>query len=156
MDKELKAGQEAPEFTLPATNGSTISLSEYRGQKVVLYFYSKDNTAGCTAEAHEFREVHAEIAAYGAVILGISRDSLSTHEKFADKHELPYLLLSDTDSTICRLYGVLKEKTMYGKKVMGIERSTFVIDEQGKISHVFRKVKVDGHARAVLAVLTKV
>lgn len=149
MEEKLTVGQAAPAFTLPATGGSTVTLSAYRGKKVILYFYAKDNTAGCTDEAREFRDAYAEFAAAGAVILGISRDSLSTHEKFSAKHELPFLLLSDTDGLVCRLYGVLQEKNMYGKKVIGVERSTFVIDEAGKLAHIFRKVKVAGHTQAV-------
>jgi peroxiredoxin Q/BCP len=153
VEGELTEGQAAPEFTLPATGGSTVSLSAYRGKKVILYFYSKDNTAGCTDEAREFREAYTDFLAAGAVILGISRDSLSTHEKFSAKHELPFPLLSDTDGMVCRLYGVLKEKNMYGKKVMGVERSTFVINEAGKLAYIFRKVKVAGHTQAVMGAL---
>ncbi|HWR43767.1 thioredoxin-dependent thiol peroxidase [Sporomusa sp.] len=153
MSEQVQEGQAAPDFTLPATGGNQVTLSQYQGKKVVLYFYSKDNTSGCTDEAREFRDMYEAITAAGAVILGVSKDSLETHEKFSAKHELPFLLLSDTDRVVCQLYGVFKEKNMYGKKVMGIERSTFIINEQGKITRVFRKVKVAGHAQAVLAAL---
>ncbi|MDF2876015.1 MAG: bcp [Sporomusa sp.] len=155
MPEQVQEGQAAPDFTLPVTAEKQVTLSQYRGKKVVLYFYSKDNTAGCTDEARGFREASEDITAAGAVILGVSKDSLATHEKFSTKYELPFLLLSDTDQKISQLYGVLKEKNMYGKKVMGIERSTFIINEQGEIIRIFRKVKVAGHAQAVLAVLKK-
>lgn len=151
--EEIKVGSMAPDFVLPAIDGKMVNLSQYHGQKVVLYFYSKDNTPGCSDEARQFREVYGEISALGAVVLGISRDSTATHEKFSAKLELPFLLLSDTESIVSQLYGVLKEKNMYGKKVMGIERSTFIIDEQGAIAHIFRKVKVAGHAAQVLGIL---
>jgi peroxiredoxin Q/BCP len=155
MPEQVQEGQAAPDFTLPVTAEKQVTLSQYRGKKVVLYFYSKDNTAGCTDEARGFREAYEEITAAGAVILGVSKDSLATHEKFSTKHELPFLLLSDIDQAISQLYGVFKEKNMYGKKVMGIERSTFIINEHGEIIRIFRKVKVAGHAQAVLAVLKK-
>lgn len=153
MSEKVQEGQAAPDFTLPATGGNTVTLSQYRGKKIVLYFYSKDNTAGCTDEARGFREVAAAIADAGAVILGISGDTLAVHEKFSAKHELPFLLLSDADRLVSQLYGVFKEKNMYGKKVMGIERSTFIINEQGVVSRIFRKVKVAGHGQAVLTAL---
>ncbi|QDR81013.1 peroxiredoxin [Sporomusa termitida] len=153
MPEQVQEGQTAPDFTLPATGGSPVTLSQYLGQKVVLYFYAKDNTAGCTDEARGFRELSAAITAAGAVILGISGDPLAVHEKFSAKHELPFPLLSDTDRLVSQLYGVFKEKNMYGKKVMGIERSTFIINEQGIIIRIFRKVKVAGHAQAVLTAL---
>lgn len=153
MTEVVKEGHMAPDFTLTATGGKEVALSQYRGKKVVLYFYSKDNTAGCTNEARDFAGVHEAVKAAGAVVLGVSRDSTQTHEKFSAKHELPFLLLSDTDRTVSQLYGVYKEKNMYGKMVMGTERTTFLINEQGIITHVFRKVKVPGHAGAVLAAL---
>ena len=155
MTEKVQEGQSAPDFTLPATGGKPVTLSQYQGKKVVLYFYSKDNTAGCTDEARGFRELSAAITAAGAVILGISGDTVAVHEKFSAKHELPFLLLSDADRLVSQLYGVFKEKNMYGKKVMGIERSTFIINEQGVISRIFRKVKVSGHAPAVLAALSQ-
>jgi len=153
MHEQLTAGQVAPDFTLPATDGSQVTLSQYRGKKVVLYFYSKDNTTGCTNEARDFGALNEAINAAGAIILGVSRDSVETHEKFSRKYELPFLLLSDSDRTVSQLYGVFKEKNMYGKKVMGIERTTFIVDEQGEFARIFRKVKVAGHAEAVLAAL---
>lgn len=150
---ELSTSAPAPDFTLPATGGTTVSLSAHRGKKVILFFYSKDNTAGCTNEVREFRDIHPEIIAAGAVVFGVSRDSVAAHEKFSAKLGLPYQLLSDADGAVCSLYGVIKEKNMYGKKVLGIERSTFVIDGDGHIARAFRGVKVAGHARAVLAAL---
>ena len=126
------------------------SLRDYRGRKVVLYFYPRDNTPGCTNQAKAFRDAIESFKAQNAVILGISRDTITSHEKFSTKHELPFLLLSDTDETVCNLYGVLKEKNMYGKKAIGIERSTFLIDETGIITKIYRKVKVAGHIDDVL------
>ncbi|MTV48155.1 thioredoxin-dependent thiol peroxidase [Heliobacillus mobilis] len=147
---ELIAGQIAPDFTLPASNGEEVSLSQFRGSYVVLYFYPKDNTAGCTTEAQEFRDLHGQFLDKNTVVLGVSRDSVTSHGKFITKQELPFLLLSDGDSTLCNLYQVLKEKNMYGKKSIGIERSTFIIDPDGVITHIFRKVKAAGHAAKVL------
>ncbi|KAB2952721.1 peroxiredoxin [Heliorestis acidaminivorans] len=146
----FEIGQEAPDFTLPASDGSTFSLKSLRGQKVILYFYSKNNTAGCTKEAVEFRELYEEFKALNMVIIGISRDTVSSHQKFIAKHDLPFLLLSDEDRSVCDLYQVLKEKMMYGKKTIGVERSTFVIDADGLFQHIFRKVKAAGHAPEVL------
>ncbi|MDR3560268.1 MAG: peroxiredoxin [Negativicutes bacterium] len=150
---EIGIGQPAPDFSLPATGGSMVTLSEYRGRKVILFFYSKDNTAGCTNEVREFGDIYPEIAATGVVVFGISRDSLVSHEKFSAKLQLPYQLLSDANGSVCRLYGVLKEKNMYGKKVIGVERSTFIIDADGQVAAAFRKVKAAGHAQQVLAAL---
>jgi peroxiredoxin Q/BCP len=150
---EIQVGQVAPDFSLSASGGTIHSLSQYRGQKLVLYFYPRDNTPACTNEAREFGAGYEEIRALGAVVLGVSRDSISAHEKFSAKNELPFVLLSDIDGTVCKLYQVLREKNMYGKKVIGIERSTFLIDETGIITHIFRKVKVAGHVGAVLAAL---
>lgn len=150
---EIAIGSPAPEFTLPATGGGTFSLNASRGRKTVLFFYSKDNTSGCTNEVREFSELYPEFAAAGAVVYGISRDSLATHEKFSAKLELPYQLLSDADGSVCRLFGVLKEKNMYGKRVLGVERSTFIIAADGRVQQVFRGVKALGHARQVLAAL---
>ncbi|MBC9784016.1 thioredoxin-dependent thiol peroxidase [Heliobacterium chlorum] len=147
---ELITGQIAPDFTLPASNGEEVTLSQFRGSYVVLYFYPKDNTAGCTTEAQEFRDLHGQFQAKNTVVFGVSRDSVTSHGKFIAKQELPFLLLSDGDSTLCNLYQVLKEKNMYGKKSIGIERSTFIIDPDGIITHIFRKVKAAGHAAKVL------
>lgn len=140
----------APDFKCPATGDKKIELKTLRGKKVVLYFYPKDNTSGCTTEAEEFRDLHAKFRRAGTVILGVSRDSLASHEKFRDKLKLPFDLLSDADETLCRKYDVIREKTLYGRKFMGVERSTFLIDEQGKLRREWRRVKVKGHAADVL------
>ncbi|MFC3531329.1 peroxiredoxin [Vogesella facilis] len=141
-----------PTFTAPATGGQSISLPD--GQLTVLYFYPKDNTPGCTTEAQAFRDQHAAFAAAGARIVGVSRDSLKSHENFKTKFELPFELLSDPEETVCNLFAVMKLKNMYGKQVRGIERSTFVIDGSGKILREWRGLKVPGHAEEVLAFVT--
>ncbi len=146
----IRTGQPAPDFTLPATGGQEITLSGLRGRNVVLYFYPRDNTPGCTREGQAFRDHHAEFERLDTVILGISRDSVRTHENFRAKHQFPFQLLSDSDETVCNLYGVIKEKNMYGRKVMGIERSTFLIDREGVLRREWRKVKVAGHVEEVL------
>ena len=138
------------DFKCEATDGATVQLRSLRGQKVVLYFYPKDNTPGCTTEGEEFRDLHAQFRRARTVVLGISRDSLASHEKFRDKYRLPFPLLSDKDEKLCRQFDVIREKTMYGRKSMGVERSTFLIDEQGKLRREWRKVRVKGHAREVL------
>ncbi|MDU2066851.1 MAG: thioredoxin-dependent thiol peroxidase [Sporomusaceae bacterium] len=148
---EITENMIAPDFSLPAAGGQTITLSDLKGRRILLYFYPKDNTPGCTIEAQEFNEIVARLEALNVVVLGVSRDTVSTHEKFQDKHSLTFALLSDSDAKVCELYGVMKEKNMYGKKVMGIERSSFLIDETGKITKVWRKVKAQGHAKEVLA-----
>jgi len=140
-----------PNFELPATGERTVKLSDFTGKKVVLYFYPKDSTPGCTTEGQDFRDHHAEFQRAGAVILGVSRDSIKSHENFKSKQEFPFELLSDQDETVCRLFDVIKEKNMYGKQVMGIERSTFLIDEKGVLRKEWRKVKVPGHVEEVLA-----
>ncbi len=145
-----KVGNKAPDFTLPATGDQKIKLSALRGSPVVLYFYPKDSTPGCTQEGQDFRDRHAEFARHGAVILGISRDSLRSHENFKAKQGFPFDLLSDSDEKACQRYDVIKEKNMYGRKVLGIERSTFLIDADGKLVHEWRKVKVKGHVDEVL------
>jgi thioredoxin-dependent peroxiredoxin len=145
--------QAAPDFTLPATGGQTITLSALRGGPVVLYFYPKDNTPGCTTETQDFRDLHPEFAAAGCTVLGISRDSMKSHENFKAKLGLPFELLSDAEEVACGLYGVIKMKNMYGKQVRGIERSTFVIDAAGTVRQAVRGVKVPGHAQAVLDVV---
>lgn len=142
---ELTAGMEAPDFTLESDAGTPVSLSALRGNGVVLYFYPKDNTAGCTTEAQGFRDHLADFKALGYEVLGVSRDSVKSHCSFRDKQNLNFPLLSDKEETVCNLYGVLKEKTMYGRKCFGIERSTFVIDPQGKIIHALRGVKAKTH-----------
>ena len=146
----LTEGMEAPGFTLMGSDHQLHSLRDYRGRKVILYFYPRDHTPGCTNQAKAFRDAIESFKAQNAVILGISRDIITSHEKFTTKHELPFLLLSDTEETVCNLYGVLKEKNMYGKKAIGIERSTFLIDEAGIITKIYRKVKVAGHIDDVL------
>lgn len=147
---ELKVGQTAPDFTIMASDKSEHKLSDFKGKKVILYFYPKDNTPGCSIEAQEFAANNSSFEEKNAVILGISRDSLASHDKFIAKFGLPFLLLSDTDEAVCKLYDVIKEKNMYGKKVWGIERSTFIIDENGILEKIYRKVKVTGHVEDVL------
>ena len=147
---KVVCGKKVPDFRAAATGGADIKLSDLKGQKVVLYFYPKDNTPGCTLEGHDFRDQHAKFRRQNAVVLGVSRDSLRSHERFKTKHEFPFELLSDEDEALCRLFDVIKEKNMYGKKVMGIERSTFLIDERGVLRHEWRKVKVEGHVDEVL------
>ncbi len=146
-------GQPAPDFTLPATGGREITLSALKGHNVVLYFYPRDNTPGCTKEGQAFRDHFEDFQALDTVILGISRDSLKTHENFKAKHRFPFELLSDSEETVCKRYDVLKEKNMYGRKVIGIERSTFLIDKQGILRREWRKVKVAGHVEEVLGAL---
>ncbi len=149
----LKVGDKAPDFVIPDYEGKDVSLSGFRGKKVILYFYPKDNTPGCTKEACSFRDGHAEIKKRGAVVLGVSVDSVSSHIKFRNKYELNFPLLSDVNKDVVQAYGVWKEKSLYGRKFMGIERTTFIIDEEGKIASIFLKVKVDGHLDEVLKAL---
>jgi len=139
-----------PDFTAEMTGGHNFRLSEHRGKKVILYFYPKDNTPGCTAESLQFRDLHARFASAGAEIFGISRDSMRSHEGFKSKLGLPFELISDTDEKVCTMFDVIVMKSMYGKKVRGIERSTFVIDAEGKIVKEWRGVKVPGHVDEVL------
>ncbi len=150
---ELKIGQKAPDFSLAASNKETISLKTFKGKRVVLYFYPKDLTSGCTTEACDFRDNLARLEKTGAVVLGISPDSLASHEKFIGKHDLNFLLLSDPEKTVLESYGVWKEKSLYGRKYMGVERTTFIIGKEGKIAHIFPKVKVKGHVDEVLEIL---
>lgn len=140
----------APDFTLPATGGATVTLSELRGEPVVLFFYPRDDTSGCTKESIAFSGLNADFSAAGAHVFGISKDSMSSHDKFAGKHDLTVTLLSDEKDQVCEAYGVWTEKSMYGKKFMGIERSTFLIDADGKVARAWRKVKVPDHAEEVL------
>lgn len=146
----LETGMEAPAFTLNDAEGNPHSLADYRGRKVVLYFYPKDNTAGCTAEACGFRDRMPAFEEKGAVIIGISKDTVSSHKRFAEKQGLPFVILSDPDKEVMALYDVWKEKTMYGKKVMGTERDTYVIDENGIIIRTYKKVKPSEHPQQVL------
>ena len=150
---QLKAGQKAPAFSLPNQDGNVVSLSQFKGKKVVLYFYPKDDTPGCTKESCAFRDGMDEIRESGAVVLGVSGDSVDSHKKFAKKFNLNFPLLSDERKTVLQAYGVWKEKSLYGRKFMGIERTTFIIDEQGKIDDIFQKVKVDRHLEEVLGEL---
>ncbi len=146
----LMPDKPAPDFALPATGNRTFSLSRARGASVVLYFYPKDNTPGCTTEAGEFRDLHAQFRKAGCAVFGISRDSLKSHEGFKAKLNLPFELLSDAGETACALFGVIKQKVLYGKPVRGIERSTFVIDGNGVLRREWRGVKAPGHAAEVL------
>ncbi len=138
------------DFSAAATRNKTIKLKELRGQNVVIYFYPKDNTPGCTTEGQDFRDLHAKFRRQDSVILGVSRDSVASHEKFRDKQKLPFDLISDPDEKLCKKFDVIKEKTLYGRKFMGVERSTFLIDATGKLRREWRKVKVKGHAADVL------
>jgi len=142
--------QKVPQFSAPAT-GADFNLKNLGGKTLVLYFYPKDNTPGCTTEAQQFSALNADFAKANAVIVGVSRDSLKSHENFIAKQQIPYSLISDPDEAVCELFGVMKQKNMYGKQVRGIERSTFVIDAQGKLVQEWRGVKVPGHAGEVLA-----
>ena len=144
-------GKPAPEFTLPSTTGENISLKQFKGKKtVVLYFYPKDETPGCTREACDLRDRTAEYEKHNAVVLGISTDGLESHQHFREKHKLPFPLLADEDAAVSKMYGVYKQRNLYGKKYMGIERTTFVIDRTGRIAQIYPKVKVEGHADALL------
>jgi peroxiredoxin Q/BCP len=150
MASSIQIGKMVPDFELGATGDQEIALSAFRGQTVILYFYPKDDTPGCTTEGCDFRDHHSAFRKLGAVVLGISRDSLASHEKFRAKHQFPFDLLSDGNEEACQLFGVIREKSMYGKKVLGVERSTFLIDKQGRLRREWRKVKVDGHVKEVL------
>lgn len=147
---DLTAGDMAPDFSLPRNGGGTISLSDFAGKPVVLYFYPKDDTSGCTTEAIDFSGLAGEFEKIGATVIGVSPDSVKSHDKFAAKHNLSVVLAADEEHKALEAYGVWKEKSMYGKTYMGVERSTFLIDKAGKIAEVWRKVKVPGHAEAVL------
>lgn len=148
---KVSIGRKVPAFHAPATGDQTIRSSDLKGSKVVLYFYPKDDTPGCTTEGLDFKAKHAQFKRAGAIVLGVSRDPLSAHARFCDKYGLPFDLLSDTDESLCRLFDVIREKNMYGRKVMGIERSTFLIDAEGVLRQEWRKVKVAGHVDEVLS-----
>jgi peroxiredoxin Q/BCP len=150
-DKTAVPGKKVPDFSLPATGGKAWKLSAAAGRKLVLYFYPKDSTSGCTQEGIDFRDLHAQFRKAGADIVGVSPDSLASHEKFKAKYEFPFELLADTEKHACQLFDVFKEKSMYGRKYMGVERSTFLIDGKGVLRREWRKVKVAGHAAEVLA-----
>jgi peroxiredoxin Q/BCP len=151
---ELKVGDPAPPFELEDTEGRLRRLTDFTGCWVVLYFYPRDNTPGCTAEACAFRDSRRRLARRGATVLGVSGDSVASHARFAARHDLSFPLLSDASHAVSRAYGVWKEKTLYGRKSMGIERSTFVIDPEGRLRNIYRKVRVDGHVEEILNTLS--
>ena len=155
MADDLKPGDQAPTFDTVDDAGNTVKLSDLKGKRVVLYFYPKDNTPGCTQQACAFRDSYPDFGEKNAVIFGVSPDSAKSHVNFRCKYDLPFPLLIDQDHAIADAYGVWREKSMYGRKYMGIERTTFVIDEKGKIAHIFGKVKPAGHAAEVLEALAK-
>jgi peroxiredoxin Q/BCP len=146
----VEVGSKAPDFTLPTDGGGSVTLSQLKGKKVVLYFYPKDDTSGCTAEACGFRDSFPDYTGTDAVVIGISKDSVTSHDKFKKKHNLPFILASDAASNVCEKYGTWVEKSMYGRKYMGIERCTFLLDQEGVVRDVWHKVKVPGHVAAVL------
>lgn len=146
-------GKKAPDFSLLDQDGKKVSLKDFLGKKVILYFYPKDDTSGCTKEACSFRDEFPKFKKTDAVILGVSPDSIKSHKKFADKYDLPFSLLADEEKKVLEKYGVWKEKSMYGRKYMGVERTTFIIDGEGKIKKIFNKVKVDGHNKEVMEAL---
>jgi peroxiredoxin Q/BCP len=147
----LDIGAKAPDFTLPTDGDGSVTLSKLKGKKIVLYFYPKDDTSGCTAEACAFRDMFPRFKKMDATVIGISRDSVAAHDKFKKKYELPFTLAADTEGKVTEKYGVWVQKSMYGRKYMGIERATFLIDEKGAIAQIWHKVKVPGHADEVLA-----
>lgn len=149
----IALGEKAPDFSVPTDGGGRLTLSAEKGKNVVLYFYPKDDTSGCTAEAQAFRDAYGELSRAGAVVIGVSKDSVASHDKFKAKHELPFVLASDAEGELCGKYGVWVEKSLYGRKYMGIERSTFLIDREGTVRGIWRKVKVKGHAQQVLQAL---
>ena len=149
----IAVGRKIPAFSVAATGGQKLASKDLRGSRFVLYFYPRDNTPGCTVEGSDFRDLHDEFRKRKVTILGVSRDSLKSHAGFKSKFRFPFELLADPDEALCRKFGVIKDKNMYGRKVRGIERSTFLVDENGVLLREWRKVKVDGHAREVLASL---
>ncbi len=149
---ELKIGNKAPDFTLPTDGGGTVKLSDFKGQPVVLYFYPKDDTSGCTKEACDFRDNLSAFKRLKVQVIGVSKDSVKKHDKFKEKYELNFPLASDEDGKVCDKYGVWVEKSMYGRKYMGIERATYLIDAEGKIAHIWRKVSVTDHVSDVMKV----
>lgn len=150
MSNTVKVGEKVPNFTLLASNGKEVSLADYRGKKLVIYFYPKDMTPGCTAESCDFRDFNGEFAKHNAEVVGISPDDLSSHEQFVSEYKLPFLLLSDPDHSVSELFGVWKELSWRGKTFLGVERSTFLIDEEGVLIREWRSVNVEGHAAEVL------
>ena len=149
-------GEKAPDFTLRSDEGREVSIRDLRGKKVVLYFYPKDGTSGCTQEAIEFRDLADRFTKQGAVILGVSKDSIESHQRFKEKHNLPFTLLSDPKAEVMSLYGVWKQRSLYGRSFMGTERTTFIIDEEGTIQKVYRKVNVKDHAKTCLLNLSEI
>ncbi|MEC9363225.1 MAG: peroxiredoxin [Pseudomonadota bacterium] len=146
----LDIGDKIPDLTLPATGGRDIALRSFKGKALVVYFYPKDNTPGCTQEGQDFRDLYGKFRKAGVEIVGVSRDSVRSHENFATKFEFPFVLLSDADEAACRAFDVIREKTLYGRKYMGVDRSTFLFDAKGVLRQVWRSVKVKNHAQAVL------
>jgi thioredoxin-dependent peroxiredoxin len=146
----IKTGSKVPAFILPTTGGGTWSLKDAAGRKLVIYFYPRDLTSGCTREAQDFRDLYGAFGKAGALVVGVSRDSVASHDKFAARETLPFPLLADTDERLCRLFDVIKPKSLYGRKYLGVERSTFLLDGTGRLRQEWRKVKVPGHAEAVL------
>ena len=146
----VDVGSKAPDFTMPTDGNGSVTLSKLKGNKVVLYFYPKDDTSGCTAEACGFRDSFPDYTGAGAVVIGISKDSVASHDKFKKKHSLPFILASDAGSDVCEKYGTWVEKSMYGRKYMGIERCTYLLDQEGVVRGVWHKVKVPGHVAQVL------
>jgi len=149
----VSVGKRVENFTLPATGDQNLSLSDFKGRKLIIYFYPKDNTPGCTREGQDFRDLYKQIINAGADVLGVSRDSVKTHENYRNKHEFPFNLLSDKDELLCTQFDVIHEKKLYGRTYMGIERSTFLIDTDGVLLQEWRKVRVPDHAQAVLDTL---
>jgi thioredoxin-dependent peroxiredoxin len=147
---KLKIAGRVPEFSLPTTGGGTWSLKDAAGSKLVIYFYPRDQTPGCTREAHDFRDLYAAFRRAKVIVVGVSRDSVASHERFAARDALPFPLLADTEETLCRMFDVIKPKSLYGKKYLGVERSTFLLDAAGRLRQEWRNVKVPGHAEAVL------
>ena len=147
---KVALNKKIPDFKLSATGGKEVALSDFKGSKLVLYFYPRDNTPGCTQESNDFKSKVRSFAKHNTKIVGVSRDSINSHEKFKDKYKFPFELLSDSDEKVCALFDVMKQKNMYGKKVRGIERSTFLIDEKGVLRQAWRKVRVEDHVAEVL------
>ena len=147
----LDVGDPAPDFTMPTDGGGRLTLSRLEGNNVILYFYPKDDTTGCTKEACGFRDALPHFAKANAVVIGVSRDSVASHDRFKARHDLPFALVSDEDGTVCQAYGTWVKKSMYGRTYMGVERATFLVDKQGKLRGIWRRVKVPGHVEEVLA-----
>ena len=146
----MKPGDRIPDLTLPATGGKDVSLKSFKGKALVVYFYPKDNTPGCTQEGQDFRDLHAEFGKAGCELVGVSKDSVRSHENFAAKFNFPFALLADTEEAACKAFDVIREKSMYGKKYLGVDRSTFLFDAKGVLRNEWRTVKVKGHAQEVL------